>query len=147
MPVFSWRYMKGLAWVKYKLLFDLPEALPGLTLETMTQQQWELLADRCYMGLDWCRLLQLRPDFADRCPWEKLDGNNWCVLLRDQPQFGVHFPSKKLRANYLDLRALLEKQPQFAGKFDWGELHSRDIARLLAEDWKTILDNHPFFKY
>ena len=54
---------------------------------------------------------------------------------------------KKLKANYLDLRALLEKQPQFAGKFDWGELPRRDIARLLAEDWKIVLDNHPFFKY
>ena len=71
MPVFSWRKLKGLAWVKYKLLFDLPEALSDLSLETMTPQQWELLADRCYMGLDWCRLLQLRPDFADRCPWKK----------------------------------------------------------------------------
>ena len=74
MPVFSLRYLKGLAWVKYKPMFDLSEELPDLSLETMTLQQWELLADRCYTGGDWCRLLQIRPDFADRCPWEKMEG-------------------------------------------------------------------------
>lgn len=98
-------------------------------------------------GSFWSALLRGQPQFADRCPWDKLDGNHWCFLLRDQPQFADKFPLKKLKADYLDLRALLEKQPQFAGKFDWGELPRRDIARLLAEDWKIVLDNHPFFKY
>ena len=138
MPVFSLRKLKGLAWVKYKLLFDLPEALPDLTLETMTQQQWELLADRCYRGLDWCRLLQLRPDFADRCPWVELDGWDWSNLLQVQRQFTDKCDWKKLDGS--NWSYLLRFQPQFADKCNWEKLKQLD-----NELWDELLDAQPQF--
>ena len=166
----TWR-LKDLAWVKYKLMLDIPEALAELTLETMTPQQWELLAERCYTGRDWYRLLLIRPDLADRCPlekleggggtlgwflgehpefadnceWSKLDGSDWRYLLQKRPQFADKCGWNKL--NGYDWSCLLTKQPQFADKCDWDHLAFRDFRRIFDRDWESIWDNHPRFNY
>ena len=67
----------GLFWVKWTLMFDKPELVKVLELSQMTEQDWELLSERCYSAYQWHILLQLRPQFADRCPWEKLNGRDW----------------------------------------------------------------------
>ena len=71
----------GLFWVKWTLMFDKPELVKDLELSQMTEQDWELLSERCYSAYQWHILLQLRPQLIDKCPWE-LNGGNWCSILR-----------------------------------------------------------------
>ena len=97
--------------------------------------------------------------FADRCPWEKLNGENWTQILSFQPQFidrcdwSCLTPSQQAK--------LLTAQPQFADKCDFSKFDGRNWAALLSErpefaeqcpfeifdgnDWETLLSNHPGF--
>ena len=58
----------------------------------LTPQDWETVVSRCSDYGDWSKLLQLKPEYADKCPWEKLDGTEWRWLLEKQPQFADKRP-------------------------------------------------------
>ncbi|MBP5544029.1 MAG: hypothetical protein ILM98_08135 [Kiritimatiellae bacterium] len=63
-------------------------------------------------GEAWSELLVEKPEFADRCPWETLDGGDWSKLLRARPQFSDKCDWEKLDGK--DWSLLLKKRPQFA---------------------------------
>ena len=94
-----------------------------------------LFADRCpwekLNGFHWARLLGTQPQFVDRCPWEKLNGLHWARLLGTQPQFADRCPWEKLSA-FCWVR-LLGSQPQFAEHCPFDKLNGYYWARLLAE--------------
>jgi hypothetical protein len=72
---------------------------------------------RCSHGYDWSNLLQLKPEFADCCPWDKLSDDGWSYLLRFQPQFAGKCDWDKLKDLDCELwDELLDAQPQFDGK-------------------------------
>jgi hypothetical protein len=72
-------------------------------------------------------LLRDQPQFADRCPWDKVkehaDGDDWAWLLRKQPQFADRCPWERLTGN--DWATLLSEQPRFADRCPWEKL---DVA-------------------
>jgi hypothetical protein len=53
-------------------------------------------ADRCdwgrFDGTDWARLLAARPEFADRCDWGKLSKWDWSYLVFSRPDKASSFP-------------------------------------------------------
>ena len=66
-----------------------------------------MLGGRC-----WSWLLAEQPlRFADKCPWEVLDGDAWADLLICQPQFADKCPLDKLDG--VDWVYLICEQPQF----------------------------------
>ena len=84
-----------------------------------------------WSGKKWSNLVAARPEFADRCPWEKLDGGNWSLILRYRPQFADKCPWNQLNGfNWSELLAL---QPHFADKCDWSKLSWADWERLLKK--------------
>ena len=90
-------------------------------------------ADKCpwnkLNGRNWADLLAKQPQFADKCPWVKLDGGNWANLLREQPQFADKCPWEKLDGR--NWANLLREQPQFADKCPWEKLDGGNWASLL----------------
>ena len=40
----------------------------------------------------WVELLSEQPQFADKCPWDKLKDRHWARLLCSQPQFEKYKP-------------------------------------------------------
>ena len=116
-------------WINAKLNLDM--AAEDFALSKLTPEDWETIASRCNYGRDWCKLLDLKPEFADRCPWDALSGSDWEWLLSKKPQFADRCNWKKLDG--YDWSCLLLKQPQFAkncpgeklGGCDWSELRMR----------------------
>ena len=84
-----------------------------------------------WSGKKWSNLVAARPEVADKCPWEKLDGLNWSLVLKYQPQFADKCPWNLLDG--FDWSSLLALQPQFADKCDWSKLGWADWERLLKE--------------
>ena len=123
----------GIEWVRFKLMLDMPERVESLEPDPMTQQDWELLIERCYRDWDWWQLLMLRPEFADRCPLELDDfcGWWWSELLIKHPQLADKCPWNELDGG--DWSQLLQTQPQFADKCPWEKLKEGDREALLAK--------------
>ena len=71
--------MEVLSWIRLKLL--LPPSAKDFDLAELTPQDWETIVSRCYDGWEWRNLLQLKPEFADKCPWNKLEYGDWVYLL------------------------------------------------------------------
>ncbi len=87
---------------------------------------------------DWRYHLSCQSEFANRCPWEELDGRAWCWLLIDQPKFANQCPWDKLCGDGWSY--LLRFQPQFADKCDWEKLKDLD-----GELWDELLSDQPQF--
>ena len=75
----------GVDWVKAHFPTGKFRADREFDLSDLSNEDWEDLADQCVSAHDWSELLQLRPQFADRCDWEKLDGGNCGWEMRDDP--------------------------------------------------------------
>ena len=58
------------------------------------------------IGVDLCK----HPQFADKCDWEKLDGENWSCLLKHQPLFAGKCDWSKL--NSFHQKTLITRHPQ-----------------------------------
>ena len=85
-------------------------------------------------GKKWSNLVAARPEFADRCPWDRFDGGNWALLLCWQPQFAEKCDWSKLDS--FDWNRLLEAQPQFADR------KPKELKpRLTRETQKDKVDN------
>ena len=78
----------------------------------------------------WTKLLSVQPQFADRCPWEILDGDDWMQLLSAQPQFADRCPWEKFDGG--GWTVLLSERPQFADRCPWEKLDGRNWAKLLC---------------
>ncbi len=78
-------------WIKKKLA--LTRSAKDFAPAELTPQDWETIVSRCSHGHDWNNLLCLKPEYADKCPWENLSGCDWRELLGDQPQFADKWPS------------------------------------------------------
>ena len=68
-------------WINAKLGVGKFGSAEDFELSKLTPQDWETIVSRCSHGYNWCDLLKLKPEFADRCPWDKLNGNDWRYLL------------------------------------------------------------------
>ena len=114
-------------------------------------------------GSDWVRLLSKKPQFADKCNWNKLTGTYWAKLLKKQPQFVVKCDWNKIYRdslaffNVLNNRALIDKiditklpaklaayflseYPELIEKYDkWNE--------MTGTDWCILLIRQPEFAY
>ena len=114
-------------------------------------------------GSDWVRLLSAKPQFADKCNWNKLTGTYWAKLLKKQPQFVVKCDWNKIYRdslaffNVLNNRALIDKiditklpaklaayflseYPELIEKYDkWNE--------MTGTDWCILLIRQPEFAY
>ena len=77
-------------WMQSKL--SLTRSMKDFDPAELTPQDWETIVSRCSNGWDWSGLLQKQPQFADKCPWDKLSGEDWMDLLRGQPQFADKRP-------------------------------------------------------
>lgn len=89
---------------------------------------------------DWC-LTWLGPyslGLGDKCRWEKLNAVNWMLLLLDGGlQYAFLCPWDKLDGSaWLHL---LARHPQLAGLCDWRKL----AEELTADGWKMLLDAQP----
>ena len=124
---------------------------PELVEKYEKHRDWSLTK-----GGEWAVLLCKRPEFADKCPWHELNGNNITKLLRKQPQFADKCDfSTMTGANWVDL---LCEQPDLREYCkDWSVLNGKCWAALLEEwpieefedvcewcklsgsDWATIL--------
>ena len=63
-------------------------------------------------GNHWQKILQIKPEYAIYCPWQKLSGNNWQVVLDGHPEL----------ARYCDFNKLAVE--------NWGELLKTQISFL-----------------
>ena len=128
----------------------LVERYPGwddVSESNLTPSGWEL------------RVAAFPERFADRCPWDKLNGENWTQILSFQPQFIDRCDWSKLTPS--QQASLLTAQPQFADKCDFSKFDGKNWAALLSarpefaaqcpfeildgNDWETLLGNHPGF--
>ena len=93
------------------------------------------LAERCpwekLNGENWAGLFDELPQSVKWCPWERLNGENWVELLIRRPDFGNHHPWDKLDGR--NWAELLGVQPMFAAHCSWKKLNGRDWAYLLAK--------------
>ena len=104
-------------WIKTKLGADKTGPAEEFDLSELTPQDWETIVSGCNDGRDWCNLLKLKPEFAGRCPWDKLCADGWSYLLRFRPQFADKCDWEKLKDLDSELwDELLDAQPQFADK-------------------------------
>jgi len=86
-----------------------------------------------FSGGDWMMLVRDQPQFAERCPWERLSGSDWMFLIRDSPQFADRCLWEKLSGEHVT--GILVYQPQLA---------SSELCRKLAEkDWVELLARKP----
>ena len=83
-----------------------------------------------FSGWQWCQLVDVKPQFAGRCRWEKLDGFEWGFLLRAHPQFADFCNWEKMDGQ--NLAWVFEKHPQLAERCCWRKLRGNDWASLLA---------------
>lgn len=83
----------------------------------------------------WSNLVAAKPEFAEQCPWEALEGETWSHLLCTRPQFADKCPWEELDGS--DWASLLNFQPQFAEKCDWSKLNE--------DDWEYLLEAQPQF--
>ena len=99
-------------------------------------------------GEDWANLVAARPEFADRCNWDKFDPWAWNVLLQQQPQFADKCPWEKISDQDEDKIVwwwmdLLYKQPQFADKCPWEKISVKERNILIKNqpELKKYFDN------
>lgn len=86
-------------------------------------------------GGDWCDVLRVRPDFAGKCDWWKLDGKDWRKLFGERPEFADRCDWSKLDGS--DWHWLLQAQQRFADRCDW--------SKLSGDDWGELLQKRPEF--
>jgi hypothetical protein len=98
----------------------------GLDLIDRCEDMEEVFTKMSGVGWEW--LLEVQPQFSDKCNWSKLDGRDWSNLLRDQPQFAEHCDWFKLTD--WDWARLLRYQPQLE-KYKITKL-SRLIQRICS---------------
>ena len=121
---------------------------------------WDDMSESDFTTAEWALRVAAFPEkFADRCPWDKLNGENWTQILSFQPQFidrcdwSCLTPSQQAK--------LLTAQPQFADKCDFSKFDGSNWAALLSErpefaeqcpfdilngnDWEGLLCNQPEF--
>ena len=83
--------------------------------------------------------IEKHPQFADRCPWEELEGVDLAKLLGKYPQFVDRCPGDMLedRLDIKDWVDLLVAQPQFAERCPWDGFD--------GENWSNLLGTQPQF--
>jgi hypothetical protein len=81
---------------------------------------------------EWETLLETRPQFADKCPWDQIN-ISWVDLLPAQPKFGDKCPWDKL--DPYDVIDIICHQPWFADKCPWD--------KLSIGDWTMLLEYQP----
>ena len=113
-------------WIKR--ILNLKVSPEGFDCSELTPDDWQTIGSRCH-GRDWFRLLILKPEFADRCPWRNYPGDAWGSLLSAQPQFAGNCDLAKLSDE--DWDSLLTDQPQFAAKRGRpvGEFREKDAEK------------------
>ena len=47
-------------------------------------------------GAHWQKILQVKPEYALYCPWQKLSGDNWQVVLEEHPELARYCDFSKL---------------------------------------------------
>ena len=105
----------GLNWLRAKLLpGDTLKADSEADIAEWSDEDWEMIAERCRRGHDWNELLTFRPQFTARCEWTTFSGDDWCSYLCGHPQFATLCDWTKLdRKNW---GQLLIRHPQFRDK-------------------------------
>ena len=78
---------------------------------------------------EWAKLVEARPEFADRCDWGRLNGNHWAMLLAARPEFAAQCDWGGLNGNHWAM--LLAARPEFADQCDWGKLSKWDWSYLV----------------
>lgn len=98
----------------------------------------------CFEGCSWCTLLSVKPEYADKCDWNKFDDFDWWCIVDDAPQFADKCPWDKLDAD--QWYYLLMNHPKFAGKCDWNKIGGESLGFLLQKhpqlarycDWNKL---------
>ena len=62
-------------------------------------------------GNHWQKILQIKPEYAIYCPWQKLSGNNWQVVLDGHPELARYCDFNKLSIE--NWQGLLTQQIRF----------------------------------
>ena len=118
------------------------------------------------LPMDWHWILPLRPDLADKCPWEEISTPILVSLLGMVPFFDDKCRSERLsgsdwaellggdcwihrarlefadqcdwtKLDGSDWASLLVRQPQFDDRYDWGKLNGSDWVFLLLGGWNA----------
>ena len=82
-------------------------------------------------GNHWQKILQIKPEYAIYCPWQKLSGNNWQVILEEQPQLAKYCDFSKLTVE--NWEELLKKQISFLN------LCPQAVREMFSDEVKTEL--------
>ena len=62
-------------------------------------------------GAHWQKILQVKPEYALYCPWQKLSGDNWQVVLEEHPELARYCDFSKLTVE--NWQGLLMQQIRF----------------------------------
>ena len=151
----EWFHDRGMYVVRSRYAIIITELIRQIP-QYSGEVKWNKLQTCCD---DWSYVLSNHPQFADKCPWDKLAGRNFSYLLSNQPQFADRCPWEKLYGG--DWAVLLGAQPQFADRCPWEKLEGGDWAKLLSEkpqfadkclwerlggdNWVVLLSNQPQF--
>ncbi|MBQ4480392.1 MAG: hypothetical protein II943_07115 [Victivallales bacterium] len=113
---------------------DLIQHLAANPDKPVSPQIWEQLAEFTD-GEEWRKLIVVRPEAADHCPWEKLDVCEWWPFFKYLPQY---FEKCACPAE-VPARAwayLLCTRPELATQFDrWND--------LTPAEWHSLLQRQP----
>lgn len=123
---------------------SVPEESDGLNnsagLRRVLEKRPEL-ADKFDLSVlsagSWARLLQAQPDLSKKCDkWDAIDVDHWVDLLKERPEFIENCTWSKVRETgtcnrSAGLRLLLEDRPDLADKCDLNVLSAGSWARLL----------------
>ena len=97
----------------------------------------ERFADRCpwdkLNGENLTQILSFQPQFADKCNFSTFDGSNWADLLSKRPEFAEKCPFEIFDGN--NWETLLSNQPEFAERCDW--------EKLTGQNWSMLLHLYP----
>ncbi len=104
---------------------------------------WEMCPWERFSGRNWVRLLDA--GLSDKCQWDKLQGEDWIHLLTNHPQYAERCPWEKLKdTGGQGWAYLLERCPQFADKCPWDRLERKDLMRILLYTHDEVLENFPW---
>lgn len=104
----------------------------------------------------WLFALQIRPECADQCPFDKFDPDNWVSLLCEDPSWITRIHDPQFAINDTGcLARLLSAQPQLADSFpsDWvaiaredGDIYARlgthKLTNIEEEDLEALSPYH-----
>ena len=86
-------------------------------------------------------LLRTRPEFADHCQWNMLDGCDWINLISARPEFIDHCDWTKFDAH--DIVLVVRLCGNLGMPMAALYLDKLDFSQLSASDWSEVLALRP----